>query len=48
MVQQLSDRGMMTINEARELFNYAPLPEGDTAVIRGEYYNVEEKVGENE
>lgn len=48
MVQQLGDRGMMTINEARELFNYAPLPEGDVAVIRGEYYNVDEKVGEND
>ena len=39
MAQQLGDRGMITINEARELFNYPPLPEdGDRAPIRGEYY----------
>lgn len=39
MAQQLGDRGMITINEARELFNYPPLPEGgDKAPIRGEYY----------
>lgn len=39
MAQQLGDRGMITINEVRELFNYPPLPEGgDRAPIRGEYY----------
>ena len=32
MAQQLGDRGMMTINEVRELFNYPPLPDGDRAV----------------
>lgn len=49
MVTQLGDRGMMTINEARHLFNYAPLPEGNTAPIRGEYYMLgdERNAGEN-
>lgn len=44
MAQQLGDRGVMTINEIRELFNYPPLPEGgDRAPIRGEYYFVGDK-----
>lgn len=47
MAQQLSDRGILTINEIRELFNYDPIPNGDVAVIRGEYYTVNEKVGDN-
>lgn len=42
MAQQLGDRGMITINEVRELFNYAPLPGGDIAPIRGEYKTVED------
>lgn len=42
LAQQMGDRGMMTINEIRELFNYAPLPDGDRATIRGEYYFVGE------
>lgn len=37
VAQILGDRGIMTINEIRELFNYAPLPDGDIAYIRGEY-----------
>ena len=43
MAQQMGDRGIMTINEIRELFNYAPLPDGDRATIRGEYYFTDEK-----
>lgn len=39
LAQQLGDRGMITINEIRALFNYAPLAEGgDRLPIRGEYY----------
>lgn len=45
MAQQLADRGILTINEVRELFNYAPLPDGDIAVIRGEYYALGDKTG---
>jgi HK97 family phage portal protein len=41
-IAQLSDRGMITINEARELINYSALPPdvGDLLPIRGEYYFV--------
>ena len=46
MAQQLGDRGVLTINEIRELFNYSPVEDGDVAVIRGEYYSLSEKVGE--
>ena len=37
MAQQLLDRGVMTINEARWLFNYDPVEGGDIRTIRGEY-----------
>lgn len=42
MAKELSDRGALTIDEVRELFNYAPLPNGAGAMtpIRGEYYDV--------
>lgn len=43
MAQQLGDRGAFTINEIRELFNYPPIPDGDVAFIRGEYYTIDEK-----
>ena len=46
MAQQLGDRGVLTINEIRELFNYAPIENGDVAVIRGEYYTVNDKLGQ--
>ena len=44
MAQQLGDRGILTIDEIRELFNYAPMPDGSGqhAPIRGEYYFVDE------
>lgn len=51
VAKELGDRGILTVNEIRELFNYAPLPDGDVAFIRGEYKPIEEKVngtdGEN-
>lgn len=37
VARDLGDRGILTINEIRELFNYSPLPNGDVAYIRGEY-----------
>lgn len=40
LAQQLGDRGMVTINEIRELFDYAPIEGGEKAPIRGEYYMV--------
>lgn len=42
VARDLGDRGILTINEIRELFNYAPLPDGDVAYIRGEYKPLEE------
>lgn len=43
---QMADRGLMTRNEIREIWNMPPLPEplGSQLPIRGEYYNV----GEND
>lgn len=41
-IAQLSDRGMITINEARELLNYSPVEGGEVMPIRGEYYFVGE------
>ena len=37
---QLTDRGIFSINEAREVFNLPPVENGDTRTIRGEYKNV--------
>ena len=48
MAKELGDRGMLTINEMRELFNYPPIENGDTAVIRGEYYALDDKIGQEE
>ena len=50
MAQQLGDRGVLTIDEIRELFNYAPLPDGagEYTPIRGEYKNVKEGNEEEE
>ena len=39
---QLTDRGIFSINEAREVFNLAPVDGGDIRTIRGEYKNVNE------
>ena len=41
-VNGLGDRGMITKNEAREVFNLPPLPEpyGSQVLARGEYYDV--------
>lgn len=43
VAKELGDRGILTVNEIRELFNYAPLPDGDVAYIRGEYKPLEEQ-----
>lgn len=39
---QLTDRGIFSINEAREVFNLAPVEGGDVRTIRGEYKNANE------
>lgn len=38
------DRGLMSINEVRDIWNLPPVENGDIRVIRGEYYNADEKV----
>ena len=37
LAQLMLDRGVMSINEARELFNYPPVEGGEMRTIRGEY-----------
>ena len=37
---QLTDRGIFSINEARDVFNLPPVENGDIRTIRGEYKNV--------
>lgn len=48
MAKQLGDRGMVTRDEVRALFNLPPLPDGlgQTVPVRGEYYNVGDAVTE--
>lgn len=48
MAKELLDRGVMTINEARELFNYADMEGGDVAPIRGEYKATDDLTEEEE
>lgn len=45
---QMADRGLMTRNEIREIWNLAPLPDeiGETLPVRGEYYNLTEEATE--
>lgn len=45
---QLTDRGIFSINEAREVFNLAPVDGGDIRTIRGEYKNVNDLEDTNE
>lgn len=46
---QMADRGLMTRNEIREIWNLPPLPEpyGDQLPARGEYYNVNDASADN-
>lgn len=46
---QMADRGLMTRNEIREIWNLPPLPEplGSQLPVRGEYYNVGDENNEN-
>lgn len=47
---QLLDRGILTINQALDIWNLPHVENGDVRIIRGEYYNADEKVNslENE
>ena len=41
---QMLDRGIFSINDVREIWQLPPVEGGDARIIRGEYYNAEEKV----
>lgn len=43
---QLVDRGVISINDAREIWNLPPVEDGDVRVIRGEYWDAVDKVGD--
>lgn len=43
---QMLDRGIMSINDVREIWNMPPVEGGDVRIIRGEYWNADEKVQE--
>ena len=42
---QMMDRGIMSINEVREIWQLPPVDGGDVRIVRGEYYNADEKTG---
>ena len=47
----MMDRGIMTINEVRDIWNLPPVENGDVRLVRGEYYGADEKItdiGEDE
>lgn len=44
---QMLDRGIISLNDAREIWNLPPVEGGDVRIIRGEYYNANEKTGED-
>lgn len=43
---QMLDRGIMSRNEIREIWNLPPVDNGDNFIIRGEYYDADEKLTE--
>lgn len=45
---QMLDRGIFSINDVREIWNLPPVEGGDARIIRGEYYNADEKVSEED
>lgn len=40
---QMADRGLLTINEIRDIWNLPHLPDGDRTIMRGEYKSSDEK-----
>lgn len=50
VASQMADRGLMTRNEIREIFNLTPLPDeiGNQLPVRGEYYNVGDNTNDSE
>jgi hypothetical protein len=49
VTRDLLDRGIITQNQAMEIWNLPPVEGGDVRIIRGEYYTTDEKLSlENE
>ncbi len=48
VTRDLLDRGIITQNQAMEIWNLPPVEGGDVRIIRGEYYNADEKVNSDE
>lgn len=44
---QMLDRGIMSINDVREIWNLPPVEGGDERIVRGEYYNAGAKINGN-
>jgi hypothetical protein len=44
VTRDLLDRGIITQNQAMEIWNLPPVEGGDVRIIRGEYYKVEDKL----
>jgi hypothetical protein len=45
---QLLDRGIMSINDVRDIWNLPPVEGGDVRIIRGEYYDANAKLAEED
>ena len=44
---QMLDRGIMSINDIREIWNLPPVDGGDQRIIRGEYYAASDRITED-
>ena len=44
---ELLDRGVISINDVREMWNLPPVEGGDVRIIRGEYYDADTKLQED-
>lgn len=45
---QMVDRGILSLNEAREILNLEPVDGGDVRIVRAEYVNTNERIENNE
>lgn len=48
MSSQLLDRGIISINDVRAMWNLPPVEGGDVRIIRGEYYDADAKLEEEQ
>lgn len=45
---QMLDRGIFSLNEVRDIWNLPHVDDGDKRIIRGEYYDIKDKVSKGE